>query len=296
MFPIAIIVLWLHYCWCLVPSWRFGEYYNSGFLVPFLAAGFAWRRACLIRDDDEAQPWQPGKAANRVLLALALLGLLGLIPLRVIETGDPGWRPPIVLHGLLVTVAVHLALARWRGWKVSAFFLPVTLFCWSAVPYPGHIEKTLVNDLTKMVVGLTREVFLLAGQPVEQIGEQLYQGSRAVDVTDGCSGIRSIQSLLMAALFFGELLWLRWTGRLALVVVALAAAILSNTGRAWYLASVQFSRGEDAAHAAHDPAGHLAFAIAALALYLSARLLMPRAANKVVIRREVGGKQDCGGL
>ena len=37
-------LLWLHFFWCLVPSWRFGEYYEYGFLVPVLAFGFAWRR------------------------------------------------------------------------------------------------------------------------------------------------------------------------------------------------------------------------------------------------------------
>jgi len=293
---IILVVLWLHYCWCLVPSWRFGQYYEYGFLVPLLAAGLAWRRAGLIRASSKAEAWQPGRTADRLLFTLALLGLLALIPLRVIETGDPGWRPPIVLHGLLVTCATHLALARWQGWKISAFFLPVTLFAWSAVPYLWQIEQTLVRHLTDMVVGLTREVFLLRGQPVERIGERLCQGARAVDVTDGCSGIRSIQSLLMAALFFGELLWLRWAGRIILVGAALAAAVLCNTGRAWYLASVQFSRGEEAAHAAHDPAGHLAFALAALALYLTARLLMPRASGRTVVRKEVGGNSGGGSL
>ena len=294
MLPITLSALWLHFFWCLVPSWRFGEYYNYGFLVPLLALGFAWRRAGML-DGMAAAPWQPGKPTDRLLVALAAVALLTLIPLRVIETGDPSWRPPVVLHGLLVTAATHLALARWRGWKVSAFFLPVTIFVWSAVPYLYQIEQSLVRHLTGLVVGLTREIFLLGGQPVEQLGERLYLGSRAVDVTDGCSGIRSIQSLLMAALFFGELLWLRWPGRLLLVGTGLAAAVLCNTGRAWYLASIQFAQGEEAAHAAHDPAGHLAFAVAALVLYLAARLLMPRARGRRVVRCQLSVVGDSGG-
>jgi exosortase len=281
MLPLTLAALWLHLFWCLVPSWRFGQYYEYGFMVPVLAFGFVWRRAGLI-DTTTAAPWQPGKLADGLLLLFVALGLLLLIPLRVIETGDPSWRPPIVLHALLVTIATHLVVARWRGWKVSALFVPVTIFTWSAVPYLFQIEQSLVQHLTSLVVDLTREVFLLGGQPVEQVGERLSLGSRVVEVSDGCSGIRSIQSLVMAALFFGELLWLRWSGRVALIGTALAAAVLCNTGRAWYLASVQFSRGEEAAHAAHDPAGHLAFAAAALVLYLAARLLMPRAAGMIV--------------
>ena len=91
----------------------------------------------------------------------------------------------------------------------------------------------------------------------------------------------------MAALFFGELLWLRWHGRMALVVTALGAAVLCNTGRAWYLATVRFSKGIDAARAVHDTAGHVAFAAAALILYLIARILMPRARGRVVVRQSV---------
>ncbi len=288
MLQVTLAALWLHFFWCLVPSWRFGQYYEYGFLVPVLACGFAWRRAGML-DAVTSPPWQPGRLTDRFLLVLAALGLLALIPLRVIETGDPGWRPPIVLHGLLVTAAVHLALARWRGWKVSVFFMPVSLFAWSAVPYLYQIEQGLVRHLTDMVIGLAHEVFLLVGQPVERVGTRLVLGGRAVDVTDGCSGIRSVQSLVMAALFFGELLWLRWPARLALVGTGLAAAVVFNTGRACYLASVQFARGEDAAHAAHDPAGHLAFAAAALVLYLAARLLMPRARGRVVVRKSAGG-------
>ena len=252
--------------------------------MPVLVFGFAWRRAGLLGGMGDG-PWRPAKPLGGLLIALGVVGLLALIPLRIIETGDPSWRPPIVLHGLLVTVASHLMLARWRGWKVSAYFLPVTIFAWSAVPYFWQFEQALVRHLTDMVVNLTRETFLLGGQPVERMGGKLALGSQVVEVSDGCSGIRSIQSLLMAALFFGELLWLRWYGRLTLVGTALAAAVLCNTGRAWYLATVQFSQGVDAAHAAHDSAGHLAFAAAALILYLVARILMPRARGRVVVRR-----------
>ena len=204
---ITLSVLWLHYFWCLVPSWRFGQYYAYGFLVPVLAFGFAWRRAGMSGGVAD-EPWHPGKPAAAIMLVMAAVGLPALVPLRIVETGDPGWRPMIVLHGLLVTVASHLAVARWRGWRTSAFFLPVTIFAWSAVPYLWQFEQALVRHLTGMVTGLTREVFLLGGQPVERLGERLVLGSQVVEVSDGCSGIRSIQSLVMAALFFGELLWL----------------------------------------------------------------------------------------
>jgi len=279
---IGIAALWLHYFWSLVPSWEHGEYYQYGFLVAPLAFAFAGRRVGLL---NEQKPL-PARALSigPITLVAAVAGLLLLVFIRVVETGDHIWRLPLVLHGLAVGAITTLLLARGIGWKGSLFFLPVVIFAWSAVPYPHPLEQGLVRHLTGWVIGFTREIFLITGHPVEQSGERLILGTQVVEVTEGCSGIRSIQSLIMAALFFGELLLLRWPGRLALIVAALFAAVACNTGRAWFLAWIQFSKGLDAARAAHDLAGHVAFVVSALILYLVARCSVPRAPTRMVVR------------
>ncbi|QJE94295.1 archaeosortase/exosortase family protein [Luteolibacter luteus] len=279
---IFVAVLWLHFFWSLVPEWRFGEYYGYGFLVAPLFFVLAWRRIALIL---ESKPDQASDAPPWWLWALLALVLLVLVPLRVIETGDAGWRPPFILHGLLVTVISHFLLARQAGWKASFSLLPVTIFAWSAVPYLWQVEQGLIRTLTGNVIGLTREIFLLEGHPVEQLGERLTLGQEVVEVTDGCSGIRSAQSLVMTALFFGELLWLAWPKRLLLIGGALMVALVGNTARAYYLASTQFFNGKAAADAAHDGAGHFAFALSALALYGIAWAMLPRTKGRTVVRR-----------
>ncbi len=236
------------------------------------------------------QPWQPGRTTDLAMGAIVVGLLIILVPLRVIETGDSGWRVPIFLHGLVVTAVTHLALARGIGWRASFYFLPVTIFAWSAVPYLAQIEQWVVRHLTGWVIGITREIFLMGGNPVEKLGERLTLGDQVVDVTEGCSGIRSIQSLVMAALFFGELLWLTLRGRIVLLGVASGVALVCNTGRAWYLAKVQFSSGLEAAQAVHDMAGHLAFASAAGLLLAAAWLLSPRHRGRTVVRRAVASE------
>lgn len=279
----ALIALWAHFFWSLLPSWKLGGYYDYGYLVPVLALAFAWRRAGLVAC---GPAWNPGRALDLLMLAGAAAGLVMIALLRVVETGDNGWRIPLVLHGMIVTVVTHLALARGMGWKSSAYFVPVTIFAWSAVPYLSQIEQALVRHLTGWVIGITREVFLMGGAPVERMGERLTLGGQVVDVTEGCSGIRSIQSLVMAALFFGELLWLRLGGRLVLLGVAGLGALVFNTARAWYLAKVQFAQGLEAAERVHDLAGHLAFAGAALTMFLCALWLSPRGGRRrKVVRR-----------
>ena len=327
--PLTLLILWLHFFWCLYPSWRDGQYYSYGFFVAPLAIMFAWRRWSVLKEaGDGADKGPRTKTKPKTARLTASLGLpseeprtknqephssdnpqrasdnaskhspwplrvmIGLflvlmIPLRMVEIGDPTWRPPLWIHAAMVVGLCHWLLLRQIGWKGSWFFVPVTIFALTAVPYPWQIEQALVRQLTDGVIGLTREVFLMDGQPVQRMGEMLVLGDQVCEVTEGCSGIRSIQSLVMAALFFGELLWLRWPSRIALLGVGLVSAVVCNVGRAWYLATVQFSKGIDAAHAAHDGAGHVAFAVAALILFGVARLLMPRARGRVVRRTAV---------
>jgi exosortase len=271
MFVLAIGLMWLQLFWSLVPTWRFGEYYQFGWFVPILAVGLIWRRWNLLGPG--ANP-NPAPKLPIWTTAIALLCVIIIIPLRLVTTADPGWRPPLLLHVFIVFSATHLLL--WKGWGrgVSLGLMPATLFALSAVPYPWQLEQALIRKLTGTVINLTREAFLLAGKPVELLGERLAIGTNVVEVTDGCSGIRSLQSLIMVALFFGELLFLSFAKRLGLILVAAICAIGVNTIRAYWLAEIHFTQGKQAAAAAHDTLGHAAFIASAVILYLAALLML----------------------
>lgn len=272
---LLLLLLWLQLFWCLSPSWDIGGYYSYGWLVAPIAIAFAWRRWGELKDG--AGELEVSRARGRWLPGALLIGyLVVMVPLRMVEIGDPTWRPPLWLHALMLAGLSHFLLGWKLGWRRSMFFLPVTIFALTAVPYPWQIEQTLVRRLTGMVIEMTQEVFLLQGIPVESMGEKLVCGDQVVEVTEGCSGIRSLQSLVMAALFFGELLWLSWPKRLLLLGLAAGCALVVNTGRAYTLAQIQFSQGEAAAEAAHDMVGHVAFAVSCLILFGGAKLLTIR--------------------
>lgn len=218
---------------------------------------------------------------------ILLFAVVIILPLRMISEVDPGWRPPILAHAAIVFGLTHMILWYFASWKLSLWFFPVTLFGLTAVPLPWQIEQGVVRTLTGTVVSLTSETFLLLGRPVESVGERLVLGDEMVEVTEGCSGIRSLQSLGMAALFFGELLLLSWNRRFILIGVAAVCAVLVNTARAWCLAEIHFSKGAAAADAAHDGIGHIAFAVSAGILFGVAYLLQSRqeVRKQIVVRR-----------
>lgn len=325
----AVVLLWIQLFVALVPTWRDGEYYSYGWFVPFIVAGLAWRRWNLLPSQsampgtpveswqgrvsdasaplksgwrtrlrpDDAQPhssihktFNHSRILSPIGAILLVLAVLLIAPLRLIGLADPGWRPPLLLHVSLVVGLSHFLLWRAFGRRVSLFFLPVTIVALTAVPWPWQFEQHLIRSLTGLVLAITREWFLLGGNPVELLGERLAMGGEVVEVTDGCSGIRSLQSLVMVSLFFGELFLLSTPRRIGLLLLAGVSGIGFNTLRACWLASVHFAGGREAAAAAHDRIGHTTFLLSAATLWLVAYLLLHTTHRpQSILRRTVQG-------
>lgn len=285
---LAIGVLWAQVFAALIPVWRFGQYYDYGWLVPPIAAGFVFRRHGMgLFTPAAAGGWFERWPRGAVILAAVCLAAF-LAALRIVQLANLDWRPPMILHALAVAAGGHVLMLAVCGVRASLALFPVTLFAFSAVPYPGRAETEIISTLTNNVIAAATEMFHLNGYPVEQVGERLALEGQMVEVTEGCSGIRSLQSLLMAGLFFGEFLLLSWRGRLTLVAVAVACAFILNIARAYWLAKTQFFEGAARAEAIHDLAGHLAFAISAIVLFATGALLRRQWGMKTVITRHGG--------
>ena len=275
-------LLWLYFFWCLIPSWDSSGYYGYGWMVGPATLFFYWRRLEPLRDGkiqyaERGVSWPP-------MVALILFLLL-MLPLRMIEVADSTWRPPLWLHVVMLVGLSHFVILWKLGWRYSLFFVPATLFALTAVPYPWQIEQFLVRKLTGGVIQIAGEFFNLFGRPVTVLGETLESMGTVVEVTEGCSGIRSFQSLVMSALFFGELFRLRWFYRVLLMVIGIAAAVVMNTGRAMTLARIRFDEGEAAFDAAHDNVGFLSFGLSAVVLLIAAKICSERPERRRVVRR-----------
>ena len=286
MVLLALGALWLQLFLALIPVWRFGQYYDYGWLVPPVAIVFVLRRRSMgllgvpeLSSSSRLLSWWAVGAGT--------LGMAGfLAALRIVELANSDWRPPLIFHASFVVVISHCFV--WKAWsrRASLALLPVTIFALSAVPYPGRAETVLISELTGNVIRATTELFHLSGLPVEQVGDKLALNDEMVEVTEGCSGIRSLQSLVMAGLFFGEFLLLGWRGRVTLLGVSVVCALVLNVARAYWLARTQFTEGKAAAMAVHDIAGHLAFGISAAVLFLAASLMRrPRGMKTVVVMK-----------
>jgi exosortase/archaeosortase family protein len=150
------------------------------------------------------------------------------------------------------------------------------------MPWPTVLEMRLVQNLTQGVIHTVVEVFQFSGKPVDAMGDRLVLHGTTVEVTDGCSGIRSFQSFVMATWFFAELQGLRASRALLLLAIAGGVAFVVNASRTFALASIRFGQGEDAFNRAHDTLGLLAFVLSGLVFYWVSGRLATRSSGRVV--------------
>ena len=205
------------------------------------------------------------------------MGTVVLFPwillLRILGSTDPSWRFPIGTLGVTAAVCSHGLLGITRGWRFSAGYVWITLLLLSALPWFFSVERGIIHHLTQGVIAAAAELFQLFGKPVEVVGDQLILHDLTVEVTDGCSGVRSFQSFVMATWFFSELYRLSVTRALVLLACSCVVAFLVNMTRTYALAHIRFEYGKDAFDQAHDWLGLLAFIISGLLFFgISGRL------------------------
>ncbi|MCX6874251.1 MAG: exosortase/archaeosortase family protein [Verrucomicrobia bacterium] len=263
---VGVAALWTPAMLAASYVWGHGEYYDYGWFVPPAALWLMVRR------------WQsldgPVTLPRRqVVLASAAVLLPWVLVLRVLGYADPSWRLPMVLLGMTAAGLSHGLIAVTRGGRVSAGFVWITLLWLSALPWPSAVETRLVHTLTQGVVTAVAEVFQMFGRPVEVLGDRLRLQDLTVEVTDGCSGVRSFQSFVMATWFFAELQRLRAARALTLLACACVVAFVVNMARTYALAQIRFEYGKAAFDQAHNALGLLAFGISGWCFYvLSGRL------------------------
>jgi exosortase/archaeosortase family protein len=132
------------------------------------------------------------------------------------------------------------------------------------------LEGALIHRLTEAVLAYSVPVANLMGIPVEMAGTALTAHGEVLQIDDGCSGIRSFQSLLMISIFFGEFFTLKVPQRFLMVATGFASAFAFNGLRTLTLTWIFFRQGEARFHEFHDGVGMVTFALSAIATYLVA--------------------------
>lgn len=264
MFALLATTLWLLLCWTLSAHWLTNQQYSFGLLVPPLALFLFWKRW-----HTRPAPGPPPPAARLLLILFAA----AFSPLWLVAQPNPewrllGWTLSLTVSGFLIA---GLLAAGGRPWA-RHFAFPI-LFTLSAVPWPSALEIPVVLGLMRIVAGISADILNLFGIAAVAAGSVMELKNGTLGVDEACSGVRSLQASLMAALFLGELYRLRLARRFVLVGTALAVAFVCNVGRAVFLATQVASQGMDAVARYHDPAGFTILTICFILVWLVALLI-----------------------
>jgi exosortase len=244
--PLAVFVGWWIYS--LQFQWRAQEEYRFGYLVVVLVAFLVWDRwDSRPKSDAPVATW---RAWGWSLLGFPLVLVAELY--RYALARSPASATALSL-GTICFIRAAI-LQQWGPQTLRHFRFPI-LFALIAVPIPGVLWSPVVFGLKGLVTFVNVELLNLLGIPALQQGSVIQLPNCRVGVDEACSGIRSLQSSLMMALFIGDQslrqVGLRWL----LVGGAVGWAVVGNIGRSLYLSLTAHRHGAEALDAVHDTAG-----------------------------------------
>jgi exosortase len=217
------------------------------------AAQFRWRI-----------PW--------LTLSCAGLGLLFVVQIFQAACGTNAASTAGLALAVMCVIAGNLgyvfaAKGLWHFGFAFAFLL-------IALPMPSILHNLVVGGLQSKIAFLNVQILNVIGIPAERVGSLIRLPSCTVGIDEACSGIRSLQSTVMATLFIGHLTLRRGGLKCLLVGSGVLLAILGNLGRSFFLSYTANARGLPALESVHDTAGwsillFTAAGVAALAFLLS---------------------------
>lgn len=238
---LAIRMLWI--------EWEIDPQYSYGFLVPILCVALflqRWRDRPL--SVESRNLFMPS------MVALPALGFL--LAVQPFYEANPEWRIPGILGALSAVLLTLLLL-----WSIGGstwmwhFLFPVGFFL-IAIPWPRNAEEAIMGFFMEKNAMAALEILHWLGYEAVRRGHLITLPTGTLGVEEACSGVRSLQSGIMASLFLGEIFRFSGFFRIVLVSISILVALFGNFLRATILSIIASNEGVIAIEKWHDIAGY----------------------------------------
>ena len=267
---VLAVVVFAPILYYMILQWRDSPDYSHGFLIPPLAAYFAWeRRRKFARAPLEASWWG--------LLPLCLGALALLVGRLGVEQMSMRVAFVLMLNGL---VLLQLGPTIYR---ILAFPLWLLLLM---VPLPQSLVNVVAFPLQLIAADLAVQTLQFFGFPVLREGNIIHLPNASLFVHEACSGLRSLMALGTLGVVFAYFFRKSWGERIVLIASTLPIAVLVNAFRVMLTAVLAYHYGQATAEGViHQTEGFFTFGLAFGLLLVEARLLAwlwprrPRAAT-----------------
>lgn len=188
---------------------------SHGILIPPVAVYIAWLR----RDLTLAQPAFPDSRGLWLTLSACLMLLVGTLGAEF-----------FLARASFVLIVAGLVWTFWGLPRFRTLLFPLLLLL-TMVPLPQLVYNAASVPLQEMASSVATSLVQMLGIAVYQDGNVIHLAGISLGVAEACSGLRSLTSLVTAALMVGFLFCTRVRTRVLLVALAVPVAIGMNVVR-----------------------------------------------------------------
>jgi len=260
------MAMWSFYAWNTANDFLHGRIIPIAFIIFTI---LAWKKMRL----EEIKPSFWG-------IFIVLFGIaLYLASKRTLQ-------PRLALIGLpfIITGATQFLF----GWKVTRLMLFPAFFWYFAIPLPGIQQAT--NFLQVFVTDACYVTGKLVGIDLVNTGDQIRHATKDwdVEIAAGCSGIRSLMSLVMISAIYGYYTQRENWKKIVIFVCAIPLAVVGNFFRVFTIIVLcNMGYEETATGLYHDYAGmFIFFPIALMGLMLIDTKLLNRSKKKLKVTKK----------
>jgi exosortase len=239
--------------WELAVSWWVNPDYSHGFLIVPAVAYLLYEK----RQEIAALPVRPSVAGLAIAVFSQVVHLVGFL-------GAEFFLQRLSL--LMLVAGMVVFFLGWRHlWATIFGFVLVAL----AIPLPQIIFNQIALPL-QLLASQVAEVFLnLAGVPVFRDGNVLQLARQTLNVTEACSGVRSLISLFSLGLMGAYFVPMKTWAQLLFVGSTVPVAIFTNAFRVFATGLLAIWFGPKAAEGFfHTFSGWVMFLVAMVILFL----------------------------
>jgi exosortase len=240
--------------------------YHFGWIAVVLAGYLVWERWPTLRAAD--RPGSVWLCAALVLVGAPFVLVAELYQQAIAITPAAAFALSI---GCSLFLSANILYLR-GGATLRRLRLP-WLFLATAIPLPGMLWNPVVLGLQRLITRLNVETLNLVGIPAGQEANVIRLPNCLVGIDEACSGMRSLQSCVMAALFIGAVGLKRLDARLTLILAGVLLAVFGNYLRSVYLSATAYHYGLAALPGVHDLAGWAILGFTTVGLALIAMVL-----------------------
>lgn len=249
----------------LIGEWWTNDDYSHGFLIPIALGYLLYEK----RDELAQVVTRPSAFGFVAILLSQIVLIVGFLGAEF-----------FLQRASMVLFFAGLILFFW-GWRMlaqTAFGLVLILL---AIPLPSIVFNAIALPLQLLASSWAESFLRICQIPVYRDGNVLQLSTQLLNVTEACSGIRSLMSLVTLATMLAYFLPMRWWARLLFIFTSVPVALLANAFRVGGTGLMGRWFGEEAAQGFfHSFSGWLvfvfAFVILLAELFLLQRFAAPR--------------------